>query len=89
MPEYVRRLIEENTLASLQEAVRLSPPNALAFARLARRVLEQGDNPRRVGEADFYSRRAVQLSPKDAEVLRIRDEIKARTSAGGTSSASP
>ena len=31
------------------------------------------------GEADFYSRHAVKLSPDDAEVLQIRDEIKAKT----------
>ena len=73
------RRIEENTLESLQEAVQLSPTNGLAFAQLARKVLEQVDNPRRVGEAVFYSRRAVELSPNDAEVLRIRDEIKAKT----------
>ena len=81
MPEYVQRRIQENTLESLQEAVRLSPTNGLAFARLARRVLEQDskDNPRRVGEADFSSRRAVELSAKDAEVLSIRDQIKAKT----------
>ena len=81
MPEYVRRRIEENTLESLQEAGRLSPTNGLAFARLARRVLEQDskDNPRRVGEADFYSHHAVELAPNDAEVLRIRDDIKSKT----------
>src|ERR1700687_4825445 len=72
VPEYVHLRIQENTLESLQEAVRLSPTNGLAFARLARRVLEQEDNPRRVGDADFDSRRAVELSPNDAEVLRIR-----------------
>ena len=36
VPEYVQRRIEENTLESLQEAVRLSPTNGLAFARLAK-----------------------------------------------------
>ena len=76
----MRRRVEENTLESLQEATRLSPTNGLAFARLAVRVLEQDakDNPRRVGEADFYSRYAVKLSPNDAEVLRIRGEIRAK-----------
>jgi hypothetical protein len=76
--EYVRRRIEEDTFASLQEAVRLSPTNGLAFARLAFRVLEQDDkeNPRRVGEADFYSRYAVRLAPNDQEVLKIRAEIQ-------------
>ena len=81
VPDYVKRRVEENTLESLQEAVLLSPTNGLAFAQLARKVLEQDakDNPRRVGEADFFSRRAVELSPKDAEVLQIRDEIRVKT----------
>jgi WD40 repeat protein/serine/threonine protein kinase len=77
VPEYVQRRIEENTLESLQEAVQLSPTNGLTFARLAWRVLEQDekDNPGRVGEADFLSRRAVGLSPNDPEVRRVRSEI--------------
>jgi len=75
--EYVQRRIEENSLASLREAVRLSPTNALASARLAVRLLEQDpkENPRQVGEADFYSRRAVELAPVDAQVMRIRTEV--------------
>jgi len=78
--EYVRQRIEGDTSESLSEAVRLSPTNGLIFARLARRVLEQQENPCRVGEADFLSRRAVALSPQDLDVRRIRGEIKARTS---------
>jgi hypothetical protein len=80
MPEYVQRRTQENTLESLQEAVRLSPTNGLAFARLARQVLAQNEkaNPRRVGEADFLSRRAVKLAPQDAEVAKIRAEIEER-----------
>jgi len=80
--EYVRGCIDENTLASLQEAVRLSPTNALATARLAKLVLAQDakENPRQVGEADFYSRRAVELAPNEAEVLRIRSEVAERIS---------
>jgi dipeptidyl aminopeptidase/acylaminoacyl peptidase len=80
MPDYVQRRIEENTVASLQEAVRLSPTNALATARLAKQALAQDpkENPRRVGEADFYSRRAVALAPNEPEVLRIRAEVVER-----------
>lgn len=56
IPEYVEELLEENTLRSLAEAVRLSPTNGLAYARLARRIADQTatENPRRVTEADFY-----------------------------------
>jgi hypothetical protein len=35
LPEYVQRRIQENRLASLQEAVGLAPTNGLAFARPA------------------------------------------------------
>ena len=77
VPEYVQRRIQENKLESLQEAVRLAPTNGLAFARLAKQVLAQSekDNPRRIGEADFFSRYALKCSPNDPEVQQIRGEI--------------
>ena len=80
MTEYLQRRIKEDTLTSLLEAVRLAPTNALASAHLARRLVNQDakDNPRRVGEADFFSRRAVELAPDDLEVLRIRAEVTER-----------
>ncbi len=82
MPEYVQRRIEENTLASLQEAARLSPTNALALARLARWLVNQDPqaNPRQMGEAAFYVRRAVELAPNALDILRIRDEVAERIS---------
>jgi eukaryotic-like serine/threonine-protein kinase len=80
VPAYVQRRIEEYTLESLKEAVRLSPTNAVAFARLAKQVLAQTekDNPRRVEQADFYSRYAVKWAPQNAEVAKIRAEIAAQ-----------
>ena len=80
LPEYVQPRIEENTLASLHEAVHLSPTNALATARLAKQILAQDpkENPRRVGEADFFSRRAVELAPNEPEVLQSRTEVVQR-----------
>ncbi len=77
VPEYVQRRIHENTVDSLQAAIRLSPTNGLAFARLALLTLKEGpaSQPPRNAEADFYSQRAIQLSPKDGEVLKIRSEI--------------
>ena len=77
---YVQRRIEENTLESLQEAVRLSPTNGLALARYATQLLAQSDqdNPRRLAEADFFSERAVQLTPQDSEVMRSRTELERR-----------
>jgi hypothetical protein len=57
VPQYVQRRIEENTVESLQEAVRLSPTNGLAIARLAIATLKQDStqNPRRMAEADWAS----------------------------------
>ncbi len=78
VPDFVEDLIRESTLESLNEAVRLAPTNGLAFARLAKQVLAQSDqdNPRRVGEADFFSRYALKWSPNDAEVARSRTEVE-------------
>ena len=49
----------------------------------ANQVLAQKDedNPRREGEADFFSRYALKWSPNDAEVAKIRAEIKAQIEA--------
>jgi hypothetical protein len=78
VPEYIQSRVEEHTLESLHEAVRLSPTNGLAFARLAEQALMQSDkdNPRRLAEADFFSRYALKWSPNHAEVAKIRAEIK-------------
>jgi WD40 repeat protein len=77
IPEYVEQLVEENTLRSLEEAVRLAPTNGLAYARLARRILKQPANkiPRWVGEAEFYSRLAVKFAPENSEVRQVAAEI--------------
>jgi hypothetical protein len=55
----------------------LAPTNGLAVVRLAARILEEDpkDNPRRLGEADFLSRRALQFAPNDAEVAKLRADI--------------
>jgi hypothetical protein len=79
--EYVDCRIQENTLSSLQEAVRLSPSNASALARLARQILAQDSvqHPERAAQADWYSRRAVELSPNDPEVLAVRTYLSKQT----------
>jgi dipeptidyl aminopeptidase/acylaminoacyl peptidase len=75
--EYIKRLIEKGTLASLRESIHLDPTNGLALARLAVRISRQSveENPRKAGEADFLIRRALQFSPNDPEVGRIRAAI--------------
>jgi hypothetical protein len=78
LPEYIARRIEENTLESLSQAVRLSPANGLAMARLARQIMVLSSSSGRQAQkhnADFYSQRAIELSPDDPEVRRIRAEI--------------
>jgi eukaryotic-like serine/threonine-protein kinase len=77
IPEYLQLRMEENTRESLDEAIRLSPTNGIACARFARKILAQdaGDNPRRLGEADFFSRRALEFAPNNPEVQRIRADV--------------
>jgi dipeptidyl aminopeptidase/acylaminoacyl peptidase len=80
VPEYIQRRIQANTLDSLREAVRLSPTNALALARLARQIFagDEAQNPRKNAEADFLSRRAVERAPDEPEVLKLRAEVAER-----------
>ena len=82
--EYVADLVRNHTRNSLEEAVRLSPTNGLAYARLARRIAQQTekDNPRPAAEADFYSRYGVHLSPEVPEVLKIHAETRALLESG-------
>jgi len=84
VPEYLQRRINEDTLESLREAISLSPTNAVALARLARRVLneEVSKNPRREVEAGFLLRRAMKLSPDSPEVLLIVKEIGLQVGVG-------
>jgi hypothetical protein len=80
VPEIVQRLIEENTSESLRQAVWLAPTNALALARLALTVAvpRSDETSKATAESDALSRRAVELSPNDPEVLRVRSEVRGR-----------
>ena len=76
---YVEQLsLETNSWYSLQEALRLSPTNAPALARLSRHFLSKGANNRLPSpdEADWCSRRALQLAPDDPDVRRIYQEVQ-------------
>lgn len=76
---HVRELIAENSFDSILQAVLMAPANAIAIARLALLTLDEPaeENIRRIGEADFYSLRALQLNPRDSEVIRIREIVTA------------
>ncbi|MBI2947187.1 MAG: protein kinase, partial [Verrucomicrobia bacterium] len=75
--EYVARQIAENSLGSLLEALRLSPTNGLAMARLARLMAVRPSDPDagRTNQADLYSRRAVAWAPEEAESWWARAEV--------------
>jgi WD40 repeat protein/tRNA A-37 threonylcarbamoyl transferase component Bud32/tetratricopeptide (TPR) repeat protein len=72
VPEYVKRRIEENTLESLRDAVKLSCTNALAFARLAVLAANQDSkaHPGCLEEAEFYARFGLKHDEKNAEAWR-------------------
>jgi len=74
--EYVQRRIEENTLDGLKVAVKLSPTNGLALARLARAFLtDDPGQPRRIAEADRNSLLAMKSAPDEAEAWWARAEV--------------
>jgi len=77
VPEYVRRRIEENTRESLQEAILLSPTNALAFARLAQQLIATNQTVRAeaLKDAEWFSRYATNQVANDLEIRRIRQFV--------------
>jgi hypothetical protein len=77
-PEYVKRRIEENTLGSLRQSVILSPTNALAFARLATTLANQGSNKKAgpLEEAEFCARHALELDTNTTEAWRTLGAIQ-------------
>jgi WD40 repeat protein len=77
VPEYIQRRVKENTTDSLREAIELDPNNALALARFASHLVEE-KNAHQDGleiYANLYSDLAIKLAPRDAEVLRLRQEV--------------
>jgi len=80
VPEYVNECVKEGTIESLEEAVRLAPTNGLALARLAHTRLAQAQSTlTQVGEAVWYSQRAVTFAPAEAEAHWARAEALERT----------
>jgi len=81
VPEFVERQVDENTLESLQEAVRLSPTNAVALARLALRFIEEKkpSPPAMLAEASRCMTRSLRLAPADPEVKLCQARLLAQT----------
>ena len=75
---YVDSLLARDRLDDLRHALPFAPTNGLLLARLARRTLEETNNPCRQAEADFLSRRALEFAPHSAEVAHLRAEISSR-----------
>jgi hypothetical protein len=69
--QLAERRIQQGTLESLEQAVRLSPTNALAQARLALLALtnETAPSPLQMASSDWQSLHACRLAPHDPEVL--------------------
>lgn len=73
--DYVQRLIQEDTLPALRQAVQLSPTNALALARLAHRTAEADEllerpwsrTPRAASPPEWYAALATECAPDWAE----------------------
>jgi WD40 repeat protein len=83
LAQWEENRITEGTFDSLRAAIQLDPVNAYLTARfgrsLADHALARGINPdeaRRVrGEADFETRRALELAPNNDEVRKLRAEV--------------
>jgi len=75
--EYVQRRVEENRLDGLKEAVKLSPTNGLALARLSRALLagNTAQRPAQLDEAKKDSLLAMKLSPNEAETWWAHAEV--------------
>jgi hypothetical protein len=80
---WVEERIKDGTVDGLRAAILVDPANmrlAAHFGRaLADRALEKGTDPaesrRARTEADFQTRRALQLAPENAEIKMLRDEV--------------
>jgi tetratricopeptide (TPR) repeat protein len=80
--DYVERLMDgatqlhsQEAIGRLQEAVRLAPKSGRALVNLARAMLSANPTPEGTLMADWYSRRAIKLSPEQPETWRARGEF--------------
>jgi len=77
LPQMAEQRVQENTLESLQHAIRLSPTNAPAQARLAFVALTNETTPGAslLASSDWQSRRVVALAPSDPDVWWTRAQV--------------
>lgn len=81
--EWLEHRIKEGTVEGLRAAVQVDPANARLTAYLGRlladRALKQSSDPdearRARGEADFLTRRALNLAPNNDDVKKLREEV--------------
>jgi WD40 repeat protein/serine/threonine protein kinase len=67
VPEYVQRRIQENTRASLEEAIHLEPTNSLALARLAHLIRNTDSSEQAAADAAILARLAERGSVRSVE----------------------
>ena len=74
--DYVEDEIAFDSFTSVNQALKFAPVNGEALARHARLLLRDtgGVNSFR-REASFYSRRAIELSPRSLEAWKVRAEV--------------
>ena len=83
VPEWIENRIKEGTLESLRAAIQVDPANARLIAHfglaLANLAFAEETNPdvgrRALAEADYQTRRAVNLAPDNDEVKNLRAEV--------------
>ncbi len=79
MPEHVRRLMDANTVASLREALALSPTESLAWGRLALHLATgegEQNSEDRLTEAEWDARLALKLDPQQPEARRALETVR-------------
>jgi WD40 repeat protein/serine/threonine protein kinase len=78
--DYIMNRILQSTIASLREAIQLSPTNWMAFARLAALVADEDprQNPQHSEEAESYARFALKHDADKGEAWRTLGAIQLR-----------
>ena len=77
VPQYTKRNLHRHDIQLFRAAVRLSPNNGLALARLARAILRESPelSRRQLGEVDWHTRRAINLAANEPDAWKARAEV--------------